>query len=416
VSESDVIVVGAGPVGLFVALGLAAVGAPVLVLEAEDVGVRAEWRGSTIHPPTLQDLSDLDVAGPAIAGGMRVDRIQYRDLEYPALATFDYGALVGRTPYPFRLQFEQYKLLRLLRARAEASPLVDLCYDRRVVSLTADGDGSIVTSESAAGKVDSAHGRWVVGADGAHSGVRKLAGIGFPGHTYPGLSLVAATTFPFERVVDDLAPVSYWTGPTGRLSLIRTPDVWRVAVSVPDRPAGPPLKITYGLDRPHPALTSALSHLPGATSWAAHPLQQHQLYRSHQRVAASFRSGRVLLVGDAAHVTSTTGGMGLNSGVHDAHELVSRLAPPLAAADHVGQERAADGYAHARREAAVATVQPVTRAVRGAAETTDRELRRARIDTLRELAADPARQLRHLWELSMFDSARVGAAVPADQP
>lgn len=404
----DVIVVGAGPVGLITALGFARAGVPVTVLETQTSGVTPEWRGSTMHPPTLEYLAELGLAEPVVAGAVRVSRVQFRDLEHDAVVTFDYGALAGLTPFPCRLQFEQYKLLRLLRARAEASPLVELRYDRQVVALSADGDGAVVTAESAAGRRERERARWVVGADGARSAVRKLTGIGFPGDTYPGQSLVAATAFPFENAIDDLAAVCYWTGPDGRLSLIRTPDVWRMAVSVPDDPGAAPPEGTYGTEHPHPALTAALARLPGTAASAGQQLEQHQFYRSHQRVAGSFRAGRALLAGDAAHLTSTTGGMGLNSGVHDAFDLVARLAPPLAAGDQAAQDRAADGYAQTRRAVAIETVQPETRSLRAAADATDRARRLQRLDALRELAADPARQQSHLWQLSMFDAARAG--------
>lgn len=414
-SGGSVIVVGAGPVGLVAALGFAAADVPTVVLEAGEPGVPSEWRGSTMHPPTLERLDGLGLAGPAVTGGVRVDRVQFRDLEHPRAATFRYSVLEGRAPFPFRLQFEQYKLLRLLRERAAAAPLVDLRYDRRVVSLTPDSGGVTVTAASAAGRLESEHASWVIGADGAHSVVRKLSGLAFPGDTYPGLSLVAATGFPFEDAVEDLAPVSYWTGPGGRLSLIRTPDVWRVAVSVPDTPAGPPPEYAYGPDRPHPALTAALEMIPGAAGWAARPIEQHKFYRSHQRVAGALHAGRMLLAGDAAHLSSTTGGMGLNSGVHDAFDLVSRLAPPIASDDDAGQQRAAADYARARRAVAVTTVQPVTRAVRAAADATGREARLRRIDSLRKLAADPGGELRQVWEMSMFDAAGRHAAVKAGQ-
>jgi 2-polyprenyl-6-methoxyphenol hydroxylase-like FAD-dependent oxidoreductase len=159
---------------------------------------------------------------------------------------------------------------------------------------------------------------------------------------------------------------------------------------------------------PHPALKAALGLLLGAARWTRYPLEQHQFYRSHQRVASSFRAGRALLAGDAAHLTSTTGGMGLNSAVHDAFDLVRRLALPLADGSGAQQQRAADDYACTRRAVAVHTVQPVTRAVRAVRAATGREARLARIDSLRSVAADPAARLRHLWGLSMFDAARAG--------
>lgn len=402
-SDTDlpVIVVGAGPVGLVTALAFARAGVPVVVLEAEGDEVRAEWRGSTMHPPTLEMLERMGVAEAVLAGGVRVDRLQFRDLELPETATFEYSALAGHTRYPFRVQYEQYKLLRLLRKTALDSSAIDLRFGCRVLSLSQDDDTVTVTAGD--GSRERLRARWVIGADGAHSTVRKLAGVGFPGDTHPAMSLVAATRFEFRDAVADLAPVSYWSGPAGRLSLIRTPDVWRVAVTVPGAPdAGAPPE--HG---PHPALASALDLLVGDRAWAATPLEQHQMYRSHQRVADRFTAGRVLLVGDAAHLSSTTGGMGLNSGVHDAFDLTERLAPPLLAADAAAERRAAAEYADVRRRAAMEIVQPATKTARAAVDTTDRVHRRDRIAGLRGTAADPAESVRHLRRMSMLDSLPV---------
>ncbi|MFI0371895.1 FAD-dependent oxidoreductase [Actinomadura sp. 1N219] len=394
---APVIVVGAGPVGLAAALALAAEQVPVTVLEAERAGVGKEWRGSTLHPPTLALLDRIGAAADAIAHGVRVDRLQFRDLRLPDRATFSYSVLEGRTRFPFRVQYEQYKLLRLLRELADASPHVDLRHEQRVIGLTgADDDAADATVTLADGTRLTAP--YVVAADGAHSALRKLAGIDFPGDTYPSQSLVAATPFPFEDVVDDLGPISYWSGPNGRLSLIRTPDVWRVATSTTVDAAAS----ADGTQETHPELAAALDLLVGDRSWAASPLQQHQLYRSHQRVADRFRAGRLLLAGDAAHLSSTTGGMGLNSGVHDAFDLAARLGPALRAGGD--GEAEAGAYAAARRDAAVRVVQPATRTVRAGVDATDRDARLARLRDLAATAADPAAATRHLSAMSMLDA------------
>jgi 3-(3-hydroxy-phenyl)propionate hydroxylase len=143
--SAPIAVVGGGPVGLVVALAFAAEGVPVVVLEADADGVRAEWRGSTLHPPTLELLDRIDLASVAVSGGVRVDRLQYRDLELGRVAEFDYGVLDGKTAYPFRIQYEQYKLLRQLRAAAADSPNIELRYGQRVVTVDQDDDRVAIT-------------------------------------------------------------------------------------------------------------------------------------------------------------------------------------------------------------------------------------------------------------------------------
>ncbi len=225
---------------------------------------------------------------------------------------------------------------------------------------------------------------WVVAADGAHSSIRKLLGIEFPGWTYPHQSLVVATPFPFENHVHHLSEVSYWSGPRGRLSFIRTPDIWRAAVST-DTAAGDPSG--HAGSDPHPSYVAVMRALLGrecAPGEGPQERRQHQLYRSHQRVAATLHLGRCVLVGDAAHLSSTTGGMGLNSGVHDAWETASALATAL----DTGEAAAVRVCAERRRQLAIEVIQPRTTGARALADAEDLEARRARILRLRELASD----------------------------
>src|SRR5699024_4966176 len=146
----------------------------------------------------------------------------------------------------------------------------------------------------------------------AHSSVRNALGLEFSGFTYAAQSLVVATPFPFEKYVDQMTPVTYWSGPHGRVSTIRTPDLWRVAITT-DVPAGE-LPDAHNTN-PHHAFTNMVRTMfAGQVEPRAIELRQHQFYRSHQKVAETFRVGRVLLAGDAAHLASTTGGTGFNSG------------------------------------------------------------------------------------------------------
>ena len=408
--RAPLVVVGGGPAGLAAALAFAASLVPVVVLESGEDGVRAEWRGSTLHPPTLELLDTIGLADVVLTDGVRVDRLQYRDLELDEVAEFRYQSLGGHTRYPFRVQYEQYKLLRQLRDAADQHPAVDLRFGQQVIGIDpgATNGPVAVTVADRSGAAHRIEAAWLIGADGAHSTVRQSAGIDFPGDTYPTLSLVAATRFDLAGAVADLGPVSYWSGPAGRVSLIRTPDTWRVALSTDLASARGAQDTTP--PQPSPRLVDALDRLVGDRRWAEVPLGQHQLYRSHQRVATEFRRGRVVLIGDAAHLASTTGGMGLNSGLHDAFDLTRRLSEPLRAGDTDAVSWAAAEYAVVRREAATRIVQPATRATRAAVDTTDRAARAARLGRLRRMAADPTRAVQHLREVSMLDAVdRIGA-------
>lgn len=387
--EAPVAVLGGGPVGMVAALALARRDIPVIVLERGHDQVRSEWRGSTVHPATLELLDELDLAAPMLKEAVRVHRLDYRDLELTESARFSYELLEGEARYPFRLQYEQYKLVRLLRHAVAETPNVDLRFGHDVVGLRQDdthveldvavGDGrGVVTCQ------------WAVAADGAHSTARKLLEVPFPGFTYPFLSLVVATPFRFEDAVSDLGHVGYWSGPRGRFSLIRTPDIWRAALSTATGVEEDPPPGT------HPDFLADIQLLlNGRPDPRELPLSQHQMYRSHQRLAASFGVGRVLLAGDAAHLSSTTGGMGLNSGIHDAMAAATALAAP-------DQEAATAEYAQRRRSVAERFVQPTTTESRTSADAVDLAGRRDRLTRLRAIADDPTEARSYLRRVSML--------------
>jgi 3-(3-hydroxy-phenyl)propionate hydroxylase len=414
VEDAPVVVIGAGPVGLTAALGFAAHDVPTVVLEAGTVDVSPAWRGSTIHPPTLDILHQLGLATGALRGGVRVDAIQYRDLEFDDVVEMRYDVLAGRTRFPFRLQYDQYKLLRELREAALGDPNVDVRYEHTVLDVEPGDELTpatvvVCTPDDARARVGA---RWVVAADGSHSAARAALGVAMSGDTYETLSLVVATDTDIASLLPGLSPVSYWTGPRGRMSLIRTPDTWRVALTTDDASVGigrPLHSESTGL---HPAFVDAMSHVASDREWT--DIRQHELYRSHQRVADTFHVERVLLAGDAAHLSATTGGMGLNSGVHDAHELVGALAPAVQTG--AGDYRAAASFAARRRRIAAQLVQPATRTARAALDITDEPARRERLRSLQVIADDDERMTAHLVTASMLDTVDVDPARSDAQP
>ncbi len=407
-TDVEVLVVGAGPVGLVAALGLAAQKVVVTVVEAGPPGTGSEWRGSTLHPPTLELLDTLGLAEPAMAGGIRVDRVQYRDAQLDAVASFDYALLAHDTRFPFRLQFEQYKLLRVLRQRAAAHPGVDLRFGTRLAAIES-GDDQVTCLLEGEGTRQCLAPRWLVGADGSHSTVRKAMGIDFEGTSAADPSVVVATPLDLSAMVAGLASVSYWTGPRGRSSFIRTSDVWRVALTGDHE-----LMAVAGQDpgdgsvdrRQRQAIAERLGAITGEQPWE---LRQYQTYRNHHRVAGTFRRGRVVLAGDAAHITSTLGGTGLNSGVHDAFELAARLGRVLR---HGAGEEELDRYAAIRRRVAVEVAIPMTRQAGQAAEHRDLDARRSRLAALCRLAGDGDAARAFLRRASMIEATRLHPVSP----
>lgn len=382
-SEPQVIIAGAGPVGLVTALGLAQRGIKVLVLEKNSIEVPPQWRGSTIHPPTLAIFDELGLADEIIAGAIKVEVLQYRDLEIEEVVNFGYDCLVGQVKFPFRLQYEQYKVLKLLRTAASNNPKIEIKYDSLIESVTQDSDGvSVQVTNNEATHILSAD--WLVGADGSHSAVRKALGIELDGFTYPYPTTVVATPFKFEEHFAGLAPVTYWSGPTGRLSMIRTPDIWRIAMTTPLEGVDISSDDRGSISEPTQdfivAIDLLLSRLPGV-SLADLELKQYEVYRSHQRIAREFSVDRVALAGDAAHLTTTNGGMGLNSGVQDASALVKALEAAIAQ----NSSAPISEYAKERKEFCTNFLQPTTTTNHKTVDNPDYEARKSR---LTELSAD----------------------------
>ena len=382
-SEPQVIIAGAGPVGLVTALGLAQRGIQVLVLEKNSIEVPPQWRGSTIHPPTLAIFDELGLADEIIVGAIKVEVLQYRDLEIQQVVNFDYDCLDGLVKFPFRLQYEQYKVLKLLRTAASNNSKIEIQYDSLIESVNQDSNGvSVQVSKS--GATRSVRADWLVGADGSHSAVRKALGIELDGFTYPYPTTVVATPFKFEDHFPGLAPVTYWSGPTGRLSMIRTPDIWRIAMTTPLEGVDISSDDRGSISEPTQdfivAIDLLLSRIPGV-SLADLELKQYEVYRSHQRIAREFSVDRVALAGDAAHLTTTNGGMGLNSGVQDAAALVKALEAAIA----LNGSGPISQYAKERKEFCANFLQPTTTTNHKTVDNPDYEARKSR---LTELSAD----------------------------
>ncbi|MDP1852423.1 MAG: NAD(P)/FAD-dependent oxidoreductase [Candidatus Planktophila sp.] len=385
-TQVDVIVIGAGPVGLVVALGLAQNGVRVLVVEKNSIEVPSQWRGSTIHPPTLEIFDELGLADEIISGAIKVEVLQYRDLEIDEVVNFDYNCLNDQVKFPFRLQFEQYKVLKLLRSAAALHPLIEIQYESVLESVSQDAlrvCAKVLNRNS----LTEIYSDWLVAADGSHSSVRKSLGIELDGFTYPYPTTVVATPFTFEKYLPDLAPVTYWSGPTGRLSMIRTPDIWRIAMTTPLEGVDIFSDDKGSVSEPSADFKAAiellLNRLPGVTLSNLR-LKQYEVYRSHQRIAREFSVGRIALAGDAAHLTTTNGGMGLNSGVQDGAALVKALIDAIAQNSSLPIAK----YAKERKEFCIDFLQPTTTTNHKTVDNPDYE---ARYSRLSELSADSKR-------------------------
>jgi 3-(3-hydroxy-phenyl)propionate hydroxylase len=383
-----VLIAGAGPVGLVAAANLVRHGIPVTVFEG-GADLSTESRASTFHPPTLDMLADLDVAAPLIAQGLIAPKFQYRNRRDGLIAQFDFSDIADQTRHPFRLQCEQSKLTRIICDKLRGEANFEIAFSTPVRAVTQDSDSVTVTVERD-GKSETHSYRWLIGADGARSDVRRSLDIEFEGFTWPDRYLVVSTPFDFYNVIPGLATVSYVADPLRWHFLLQTPTLWRVMFRVAAEESDE-------LALSEKFVESLMAELvPGIDRYeVAHTT----LYRVHQRVAETFRKQRVFLIGDAAHVNNPLGGMGMNGGIHDAMNLTERLIEVWRGNK---PEAELDRFERQRRLVTKEYVERQSIQNKRNLEAADNEFR----DLLRRTAADPALTRDYLLKVSMIGSLR----------
>src|SRR5262245_60053766 len=395
--ESSVLVVGGGPVGVVAALACAQRGFRVTLLEAED-SVETSPRASTTHPSTLEMIAGLGLLQRFVAEGLVARYFQFWDrVTRTLICEFDHDVLRDETPYPFVVQTEQHKLAKMGIEKLREFINCAVHFSTRVTNLKQDAHGVRVIAQGPDGPRDFvAH--WVIGADGGRSTVRKLLGIAFEGYTWPERFIVLTTTADFERALG-CCYRSYFADPEEWTNLFKVAGDdykgrWRAVF-----PTAP--KETDEAALSDEAVRARMGRmLPAAENVA---VVHRNLYKVHQRVAASFRKGRVFLVGDAAHVNNPIGGLGLNCGIHDALEL----AETLRAVEFEGAGAALlDRYEHRRRRLNIQYVQEQTIANKQRLEERDPRARAARFAELRTIAAHHEKHKQFLMRTSLIESVR----------
>jgi len=383
-----VLIAGAGPVGLVAAANLVRHGIPVTVFEGGS-DLSTESRASTFHPPTLDMLADLDVVGPLIAQGLIAPKFQYRNRRDGLIAEFDFGDIADQTRHPFRLQCEQSKLTRIIYDKLRGNPNFEIAFSSPVRAVAQNSDSVTVTIERSE-KSETHSYRWLIGADGARSDVRRSLDIEFEGFTWPDRYLVVSTPFDFHSVIPELATVSYIADPVRWHFLLQIPSLWRVMFRVAAEESD---EVALSAEFVRARMAEVV---PGIDRYeVAHTT----LYRVHQRVAKTFRDGRAFLIGDAAHVNNPLGGMGMNGGIHDAMNLTERLVE-VWRGERPDSEL--DRFDLQRRLVTKEYVERQSIQNKRNLEAADNEFR----DWLRHTAADPALTRDYLLRVSMIGSLR----------
>lgn len=369
-----------------------------MVLERSK-SIPTDLRASTFHPPTLDILDEIAVTPELIRQGLICPTWQIRDRREGEIATFDLGLLKNDTGHPYRLQCEQWKLSLVLERMALEDASIELRYGSEVVDVVQNEDGVDVTVSDPEGHCQSISGRYVIGADGAGSMVRKGAGVAFNGATIPELFLVMSTPHRFEEYIPDLANIAYITDPVEWVVLLRTPTVWRVLVPTDPNQSDSEMHDTRRQNDRIQALCPSPEPYQIAHSTA---------YRVQQRVADRYVAGRVILAGDAAHLNNPLGGMGLNGGIHDALNLAEKLAEIYRGED-AGERLGL--YERQRRQVCIDTVQSQSIRKRKMMAAKTPQERRAFHDELRSIVADKAKHHKFVLRTSMIASLRDAAAI-----
>ena len=400
--ELRVLISGGGPVGLLCAWMLGRRGIAVRLFD-NNPGLQADPRAATTHPATLDLLSEVGLADDMAGVGLVAPIFQFWDRPSNRLvAQFHHSVLANDTKHPFVVQCEQFKTSSLLLERVGTLPNVEVLFDHEVVDVHQAADTVSVDVRSPGG-IKSHSGVYLIGADGGRSIVRKRSDIAFDGFTWPEQFIVLTTPFDFEAE-RGYCFRSYFAEPGAwcncfKVSADGPPGLWRTVfptepsqtddVLMSDPGAQDRMQLFFPDQRPY-------------------EIVHRNLYVTHQRVAATFRKGRVLLAGDAAHVNNPIGGMGLNGGIQDAVNLSDKLIGVLLDGQ---SDRVLDLYDLQRRTVAVEFVQEQSIANKKRLEESDPVTRRKNLDELGRIADDPARARQFLLRTAMIASQRRADAI-----
>ncbi|MGH8904250.1 MAG: FAD-dependent monooxygenase [Egibacteraceae bacterium] len=336
IETTAVMIVGAGPTGLALACGLLGSGVPVRVVDCA-CGPAVTSRALGLQPRGVEVLDRLGALGDLPQRGLPIGEVvvNVNDRQVARLSLGRPTRLVTRPG----LLISQAEIEAGLRRRLEGLGTV-VEWGREMLDADQDPDGVTVRLDGG----DTIRAAWLVGCDGAHSRVRKVAGIGFPGVPLVERFLLADVHVDLPLPRD---AVSVWLHGEDMVGAFPLPgaDLWRVMMPAP---AG------VAEDLPPEGVLALITQLwEKRTGYAARRVRSAEwisTFRIHRRLAETYRRGRMLLAGDAAHIHSPFGGQGMNTGIGDAENLAWKLA---VVANGRADQALLDSYEAERRPVAV---------------------------------------------------------------
>lgn len=393
-----VLVVGAGPVGILNALGLARAGVNVKVFE-RGLDIAMAPRAMVYHWSVLDGLERMGLLEDATTRGFLKQDYTYKVHKTGEEINFGLGPLEGIVEHPHNLHLGQNVLVQIALEHLAKYPNAEVHWGHKFTSLTQNDDSVTATFQTQSGETEVA-GAWLIGADGAGSKVRAAVGIDFEGVTWPERFVATNIRYPFEA-----------EGYSQTTMLID--DTYGAIISKIDNSGETGLwRYTYCEDASLPE-ESVSERMPGFFAQIVKDpdkvvVDAFSPYTMHQRSATSYRANRVLLAGDSAHATNPTGGLGLTSGLFDTYVLAEALAAVIAGD---AEQSVLDDYATERRRVFTEIVSPAASNNKKLVyHSDDPEVLEGQLENLRRLESDKEAVIqRLLFPKSLETKSLIGA-------
>ena len=403
--KEQVLIAGAGPVGMITGYYLAKHGVPVTVFDSLPE-TTTDHRASTVHPSTLEMLSELDMTDEMAAKGLISAVFQYRDrYDDRIVAEFDYGIISDETEFPYALQVEQHKVINIAREHAEKLSTFELKRPFEVVGLNQNENGVEISVQNPGGDIEIHNGRYLIACDGGRSIIRKNLNIDFPGFTWGERFVIATTKFDFGAPeAGNHRYRNYVAHPDQWCALIKVAGddmkgLWRILLPASGKESDDYVKsIEWVQDK----FSECLPYAP------PYEIIHRNLYNVHQRVAETFHVGRTVLAGDSAHVNNPLGGMGMNGGIHDGLNIAEKL---VRVWRKEGDDTLLAKYDRQRRTMAKKYVQAQSIQNKEILQENDMKARRQKLDALGAIADDENTCHEYLLKSSLIAMVREANSV-----